>query len=116
MGAWIETSTLPTKSMSPWVAPLVGAWIETDKSTVGKVMYRVAPLVGAWIETTMLPTRWKKPPRSLPSWERGLKLWLFNTDDSTCMSLPSWERGLKLRGGWYVHRRGERRSPRGSVD
>ena len=52
----------------------------------------VAPLVGAWIEINY-KTVTKGSERSLPSWERGLKLHLL-----------------------VVVLDGEGRSPRGSVD
>ena len=76
----------------------------------------VAPLVGAWIEIVICGTT-TGITGSLPSWERGLKLFrcLFSFLSShvaplvgawiemsvtvniavTSPSLPSWERGLK---------------------
>ena len=76
--------------------------------------------------------------RSLPSWERGLKLLIIIVVVREQMSLPSWERGLKsvqesskkreelvapLVGAWIeittvvcLAGISYRRSPRGSVD
>ena len=119
------------------VAPLVGAWIETHLTYGTRIKKRVAPLVGAWIETTsmFLP---HSISRSLPSWERGLKLAEADACKPWIQSLPSWERGLKLLivvattvtdlvaplvGAWietdklpHLIDRALRRSPRGSVD
>ena len=77
---------------------------------------RVAPLVGAWIEIDAKECV-AEVKKSLPSWERGLKLqghgikrdrdnvaplvgaWIEifanKTHYSLTESLPSWERGLK---------------------
>ena len=55
------------------VAPHVGAWIETSGGSVFPYLLTVAPHVGAWIETIILTTR-RRMSRSLPMWERGLKL------------------------------------------
>ena len=52
---------------------------------------------------------------SLPSWERGLKYLLLDCGLRRQESLPSWERGLKCLYQKVVsHETG--RSPRGSVD
>ena len=55
------------------VAPLVGAWIEIKVPDAKRPAFEVAPLVGAWIEINedIVETSEKK---SLPLWERGLKL------------------------------------------
>ena len=52
VGAWIEINCIIRIYQSMWVAPLVGAWIEIFD--------------GSFIVDFLL--------RSLPSWERGLKL------------------------------------------
>ena len=95
VGAWIETDFVKCfeqlfLSLPSWerglklcmcisvqvymcVAPLVGAWIETFIYYIYYTIYIVAPLVGAWIETTSDLEQFVKK-KSLPSWERGLKL------------------------------------------
>ena len=55
------------------VAPLVGAWIEIAPPIIENVFKCVAPLVGAWIEILLQVICRKEKPRSLLSWERGLK-------------------------------------------
>ena len=55
------------------VAPLVGAWIEMCDFETTVYKGQVAPLVGAWIEI-MLEMWLNQTKKSLPSWERGLKL------------------------------------------
>ena len=55
------------------VAPFAGAWIETLERTDKMSIQHVAPFAGAWIETSLL-YRSEVFPRSLPSRERGLKL------------------------------------------
>ena len=57
----------------------------------------VAPFVGAWIEILNFRHHFEDF-RSLPSWERGLKLHLYVQEDGSIGSLPSWERGLKYGG------------------
>ena len=57
----------------PSVAPRVGAWIETVDRTTSPTLYNVAPRVGAWIETRDILHQ-QNMLRSLPVWERGLKL------------------------------------------
>ena len=59
--------------MSDAVAPHVGAWIETTGGSCPDCPQLVAPHVGAWIETGVLSTGYIKM-KSLPMWERGLKL------------------------------------------
>ena len=56
--------------------------------------YKVAPFVGAWIEILSGRKR-SGADRSLPSWERGLKLVIGIILTYDMPSLPSWERGLK---------------------
>ena len=75
------------------VAPLVGAWIEIGQKFLMPYSEQVAPLVGAWIEIGKIDLS-EPHARSLPSWERGLKL------------MPYSEQTLTLQS----------RSPRGSVD
>ena len=55
------------------VAPLVGAWIEIKIAHRRAAAVSVAPLVGAWIEICKCGNT-TLANRSLPSWERGLKL------------------------------------------
>ena len=55
----------------------------------------VAPHVGAWIETPSAH-RQTFTLKSLPMWERGLKLPVLTEDVMPGESLPMWERGLKL--------------------
>ena len=105
-------------SVSTSVAPLVGAWIEIFGCSVTVCgCTGVAPLVGAWIEMQKDKQIEEMRPKSLPSWERGLKFssaWSVSTctvvaplvgawieiikeflAEPIVMSLPSWERGLK---------------------
>ena len=94
VGAWIEifwVSSALRYSIS--VAPLVGAWIEIGQKFLMPYSEQVAPLVGAWIEIGKIDLS-EPHARSLPSWERGLKL------------MPYSEQTLTLQS----------RSPRGSVD
>ena len=80
----------------------------------------VAPYVGAWIETASITSSSGSGAASLPTWERGLKLRLYQpcalqfsvapyvgawietvlsiVDNVQDESLPTWERGLKLTG------------------
>ena len=57
------------------VAPLVGAWIEIMLVISVDAGDLVAPLVGAWIEIRSKGTGTTLVVPSLPSWERGLKLY-----------------------------------------
>ena len=75
------------------VAPLVGAWIEICQVLQHLCRFIVAPLVGAWIEIPVKFPTTAKFPRSLPSWERGLK---YAYEDGALEKIS--------------------RSPRGSVD
>ena len=63
-------------AVSILVAPFVGAWIETSYFKVKELASEeVAPFVGAWIETDVLKVCVFGYMMSLPSWERGLKLY-----------------------------------------
>ena len=95
VGAWIETNYIngmweERKSLPVWerglkpmpvkvletaslVAPRVGAWIETVISNFINQIIEVAPRVGAWIETSN-DSSIVNSIKSLPVWERGLKL------------------------------------------
>ena len=75
------------------VAPLVGAWIEMCDFETTVYKGQVAPLVGAWIEIN-----------------DDISLSVFR------VSLPSWERGLKSYLYISICHAGICRSPRGSVD
>ena len=57
----------------------------------------VAPLVGAWIETAP-EIRPYNAGASHPSWVRGLKLLVFDSNLLKNESHPSWVRGLKQYG------------------
>ena len=50
--------------------------------------------MGAWIETEQLGEH-NEGGQSLPTWERGLKLYGCGFARRARMSLPTWERGLK---------------------
>ena len=65
-------------TMMDLVAPLVGAWIEIVKPSKAHHMSIVAPLVGAWIEMPILIDL-QLSPKSLLSWERGLKFFFYAT-------------------------------------
>ncbi len=68
------------------VAPRVGAWIETPSTATSSPSFTVAPRVGAWIETADYEKS-DGESKSLPVWERGLKLpVLFRMHSSTCRS------------------------------
>ena len=77
------------------VAPFVGAWIETIHCRHHLHCGTVAPFVGAWIETKEAYNALVEIFKSLPSWERGLKLMISGDLTVFVKSLPSWERGLK---------------------
>ena len=53
----------------------MGAWIETLLACFTTDAQNVAPRVGAWIET-VIAVEIPALRRSLPVWERGLKLYL----------------------------------------
>ena len=57
------------------VAPYVGAWIEIKVKGHSTCPGFVAPYVGAWIEISMSCCSDSIFDKSLPTWERGLKLW-----------------------------------------
>ena len=81
MGAWIETKICSLKLFFSCVAPYVGAWIETPESSGRGEETIVAPYVGAWIETNKL-INYNGETKSLPTWERGLKLLKLNSSQS----------------------------------
>ena len=56
------------------VAPPVGAWIEIVLISFASMPSTVAPPVGAWIEIKTADFIHNDIRRSLPPWERGLKL------------------------------------------
>ena len=58
------------------VAPLAGAWVEIFHLYGWSRHYQVAPLAGAWVEIDQTAADAKKTG-SLPSRERGLKLWIW---------------------------------------
>ena len=78
------------------VAPLAGAWIEIPMAIPASAHPVVAPLAGAWIEIIVNTSIYHMSHKSLPSRERGLKLFLALLVASGVKSLPSRERGLKL--------------------
>ena len=73
MGAWIEIHASTTNRTSTRVAPRVGAWIEIIVNTAQASLGTVAPRVGAWIEIAHVAA-YVALLKSLPVWERGLKL------------------------------------------
>ena len=93
VGAWIEIFYTMGIRAEMAVAPLVGAWIEIHENIFGICTGFVAPLVGAWIEIN-----------------DDISLSVFR------VSLPSWERGLKSYLYISICHAGICRSPRGSVD
>ena len=94
VGAWIEIVDFGLCIPNGRVAPFVGAWIEMIAPPNAFINFSVAPFVGAWIEICR-EVDVEEKPKSLPSWERGLK-YLYGTDGiGGVASLPSWERGLK---------------------
>ena len=78
------------------VAPFTGAWIETGARRGADQDHPVAPFTGAWIETPDTTAPRRSAGESLPSRERGLKLYLSSGYRGEKLSLPSRERGLKL--------------------
>ena len=74
------------------VAPLAGAWIEIAEPKSVNDYRDVAPLAGAWIE--ILVTLFVSMPfSSLPSRERGLKLFISRHTDTGTVVAP-------LAGAW----------------
>ena len=93
--------------MKAWAAkyeslPSLGAWIET--SSLPSPGGRVAslPSLGAWIETCTSRTHQASARRSL-HWERGLKLRaaIMGVHIAPSRSLH-WERGLKHRESFHL--------------
>ena len=52
----------------------MGAWIEISVGVYNLIEALVAPFVGAWIEIGIMSKVGTAVTKSLPSWERGLKL------------------------------------------
>jgi len=50
-GAWIETITIPDKTVNVSSRPRTGAWIETRRTTISSGRFPSRPRTGAWIET-----------------------------------------------------------------
>ena len=75
----------------------------------------VAPLVGAWIEI-VIPIVYDPLIMSLPSWERGLKLYssiLFSVSAVVAPLVGAWiEISMEIATTFCLNSR----SPRGSVD
>ena len=92
-GAWIEITIPWAIESTACVAPFAGAWIEIGGICICDCDNFVAPFAGAWIEI----------------------LDMYRTD---CLfsSLPSRERGLKLFLTFLEKSMMNRRSLRGSVD
>ena len=93
-GAWIEIFVVITVYIIEQVAPFTGAWIEMSDFDKRQMSQLVAPFTGAWIEISGLVAL-LKPSKSLPSRERGLKLFRCPVEQAGRASLPSRERGLK---------------------
>ena len=73
----------------------MGAWIEITAQTLRKSCITVAPSMGAWIEIKAGLSYDVAENKSLPLWERGLKLIKTVITEAIAWSLPLWERGLK---------------------
>ncbi len=102
---------------APSVAPFAGAWIEIEEWVKNGTEEEVAPFAGAWIEINKLEQNYIVLFKSLPSRERGLKLYSIYPlclsvyvapfagawieillpiySYFAMLSLPSRERGLK---------------------
>ena len=93
----------------------MGAWIEIVCPDPAIDLVQVAPLVGAWIEIPRI-RYYTVPSRSLPLWERGLKLPIIYplvVGNFVAPLVGAWiEIGNDLRQVII----GPRRSPCGSVD
>ena len=72
MGVWIEIKTEFYTYVSNDVTPCVGVWIEMRKRLMKFTNFAVTPCVGVWIEICLIDAD-RKPRRSLPAWECGLK-------------------------------------------
>ena len=115
VGAWIETSVTSPATYPVCVAPFVGAWIETLVYEGAVVGTTVAPFVGAWIETLYVFFS-SSVFLSLPSWERGLKLYRNTPDHAGRNVAPfvgAWIETLRALGEPQLQ---DGRSLRGSVD
>ena len=77
------------------VAPFTGAWIEINLFLYLDARNTVAPFTGAWIEIRSELIKFWPASSSLPSRERGLKLFGRFYKTVALESLPSRERGLK---------------------
>ena len=96
-GAWIEICIIYYLHQGISVAPLAGAWIEIQPYPYQYQPVPVAPLAGAWIEMHLPRQILSNYQESLPSRERGLKLFeVYRQCRNAKLSLPSRERGLKL--------------------
>ena len=100
MNFWLKLLSLPTwerglklifnaaNQIGKAVAPYVGAWIETTVYRCCIYLFQVAPYVGAWIETDYSKSYSTTAVLSLPTWERGLKLyWDTISISHECRSL-----------------------------
>ena len=78
-GAWIEICETKCLEKLFGVAPFAGAWIEIQTAILSLTRRAVAPFAGAWIEivTDIGKVMYEK---SLPSRERGLKLFICIQD------------------------------------
>ncbi len=69
------------------VAPYMGAWIEIGMVRLNRQHMDVAPYMGAWIEISLIRLD-NCINVSLPTWERGLKLMVYITEElNWCRSL-----------------------------
>ena len=114
-GAWIEICVIPILYVVGCVAPFAGAWIEI--STLWRTCHRlpVAPFAGAWIEINNSESV-VVLNESLPSRERGLKLFVDATHEGLGFVAPfagAWIEIVLYGIGSTV---GICRSLRGSVD
>ena len=98
------------------VAPLAGAWIEIFHNAAQNPESNVAPLAGAWIEIALEAVWDAACAASLPSRERGLKLFPAANPCSGSAVAPLAGAWIEIANGAVASNIAGRRSPRGSVD
>ena len=77
MGVWIEIQTHQAILKIMIVTPFMGVWIEIAYwGTRRNWSCVVTPFMGVWIEI-QIPDELDNDPKSLPSWECGLKSWCY---------------------------------------
>ena len=72
-------------------------FISDIEQKIRKLLVNIAvtPFVGVWIEIMLIVNSVPIDITSLPSWECGLKFYIYLAVISYFWSLPSWECGLK---------------------